>query len=128
MTRNGWSETEKAVKLIRGIKDLPCEDTLRKLWLLRLEKRRLYGDLIATMQYPKGPTGTLEQLFCRNSIDRTRSNGYKLKQGKFYLYIRKKFFTVRLVRHWKMLPREAVDAPALGVFIPGMDGALSSLI
>ncbi|OWK62560.1 hypothetical protein RLOC_00012635 [Lonchura striata] len=48
---------EEAMKLIRGMKDYPCEDMLRKLGLCSLEKRMLYGDLIATFQYPKGPTG-----------------------------------------------------------------------
>ena len=42
--------------------------------------------------------------------------------------IRKKFFTVRVVRHWNRLPREAVDAPSLEVFKARLDGALSNLI
>ncbi|KFQ38270.1 hypothetical protein N332_01777, partial [Mesitornis unicolor] len=54
-------------------------------------------------------------------------NGFKLEEGRFRLDIRKKFFTVRVVRHWHRLPREAVDAPSLAVFKARLDGALSSL-
>ncbi|KFQ92877.1 hypothetical protein Y956_13544, partial [Nipponia nippon] len=55
-------------------------------------------------------------------------NGYKLKVGRFRLDIRKKFFTMRMVRHWNRLPREAVDAPSLEVFKARLDGALSNLV
>ena len=55
-------------------------------------------------------------------------NGFKLKEGRFRLDIRKKFSTVRVVRHWKKLPREAVDAPSLEVFKDRLDGALSNLV
>jgi len=52
----------------------------------------------------------------------------KLKEGRFRLDIRKKFFTVRVVRHWKRLPRETVDAPSLVVFKARLDGAVSNLV
>jgi len=35
---------------------------------------------------------------------------------------------ILLVRHWKRLPREAVNAPSLEAFKVGLDGALGSLI
>jgi len=60
--------------------------------------------------------------------DRTRGNGSELKEGRFRLDIRKKFFTIRVVRHWHRLPREAVDAPFLAVFKAWLDGALSNLV
>ncbi|KGL95010.1 hypothetical protein N301_01542, partial [Charadrius vociferus] len=55
-------------------------------------------------------------------------NGFKLEEGRFRLDIRKKFFTLRLVRHRNSLPREAVDAPSLEVFKARLDGALGNLV
>ncbi|KFQ99992.1 hypothetical protein N306_13328, partial [Opisthocomus hoazin] len=55
-------------------------------------------------------------------------NGSKLKEGRFRLDIRKKFFTMRVVNHWNRLPREAVAAPSLEEFKARLDGALSNLV
>ncbi|KFQ93155.1 hypothetical protein Y956_11042, partial [Nipponia nippon] len=55
-------------------------------------------------------------------------NGYKLREGRFRLDIRKKFFTTRVMRHWNRFPREVVDAPSLEMFKARLDGTLSILI
>ncbi|KFR04952.1 hypothetical protein Y956_16476, partial [Nipponia nippon] len=55
-------------------------------------------------------------------------NGFKPKEGRFRLDIRKKFFTMRVVRHRNRLPREVVDALSLEVFKARLDGALSNLV
>ncbi|KFR17578.1 hypothetical protein N306_13351, partial [Opisthocomus hoazin] len=55
-------------------------------------------------------------------------NGCKLKEGRFRLDVRKKFFTMRVVKHWNRLPREAMDAPSLEVMKARLDGALSNLV
>jgi len=69
-----------------------------------------------------------EGLLTRVCSDRTRGNGCNLKEGRFRLDIRKKFFTMRVVRPWPRLLREAVAAPSLAVFKARLDGALSNLV
>ena len=57
----------------------------------------------------------------------TRGNGFELKEERFRLDIRKKFFTVRMVRHWHRLTREVMDAPSLEILKVRLDGALMEL-
>ncbi|KFO11260.1 hypothetical protein N312_11602, partial [Balearica regulorum gibbericeps] len=119
----------RARKMIRGLEHLSYEDRLKELALFSLEKRKLRGDLIAAFQYLKGAYRKAgEGLFTRTWSDKTRSNSLKLKEGRFRLDIRTKFFPVRLVRHWNRLPREVVDAPSLEVFKARLDGALGNLV
>jgi len=119
----------RATKVIRRLEHLSCEDRLRELGLFSLEERRLWADLIVAFQCLKGASEKAgEGLFTRACSDRTRRNGFKLKEGRFTSDIRKKFFTVRVVRHWHRLPREAVDAHSLAAFQARLDGALSNLV
>jgi len=114
---------------IRWLEPLYCEDRLGELGLFSLEKRRLRGDLTVAFQYLKGAYKKAgEGLFTKACSDRTRGNGFKLKEGRFRLDIRKKFFTMRVARPWPRLPREAVAAPSLEVFQARLDGALSNLV
>jgi len=69
-----------------------------------------------------------DSIFSRAGCDRTRSNGFKLREGRYRLDRRKIFFTMRVVKHWNRLPREAVEALSLETFKARLDGALSNLI
>ena len=51
-----------------------------------------------------------------------------MREGRFRLDVRGKFFTERVVRCWNRLPTEVVDAPSLEVFKARLDGALGSLV
>lgn len=56
------------------------------------------------------------RLFITACRDNTRGNGFNLKDSRFRLSVRKKFFTVRVVWHWNGLNSDVVDAPSLEGF------------
>ena len=97
------------------------------LGLFSLEKRRPWRYLNVAFQYvQRGCKKDGDKLFSRVCCDRTRGNGFKLKEGRFSLDIRKKFYTIRVVRHWNRLSREVVDALSLETFKVRLDRALSN--
>jgi len=51
-----------------------------------------------------------------------RGNGFKLKEGRFRLDIRKKLFSVRVVRCWNRLLKEIVDGHFLEASRVGLMG------
>ena len=51
-------------------------------------------------------------------------DGFNFMQSKVRVDVRKKFFPVRVVRHWHRFPQEAVPASSLEVFKANLGGAL----
>ena len=76
----------RVMKMIRVMEHLSNDDRLRELGLFRLEKSRLRGDLIAAFQYLNGAyKKDGDKVFNRTCRNRTRGNGFKLKEGRFRL-------------------------------------------
>ena len=95
---------EKATKMLEH---LSYEKGLRELGLFSLEQSRLWVDLTVAFQYLKGAySKDGENVFSRACCDSTGGNGFKLREGRFRLDIRKNFFTVRVMKHRNRLPRE----------------------
>jgi len=59
-----------------------------------------FSPIIVAFQYLKGVYKQEgEWLFTRVDSDRTRGNGFKLRQGRFRLDMRRQFFPQRVVTH-----------------------------
>ena len=113
-------------KMTQEMEHLPCEDRLRELGLFSLEKAARWSDSGCSVS-KGGYKKEGYRLFSRVCCDRTRGNGFKLKEGSFRLDTRKKFFIIRVVRHWNRLSRELVGAPSPKTFKARLTGALRQL-
>lgn len=47
---------------------------------------------------------------------------------KFHLNMRKKFFTLRVEKHWNRLPRQVVESPSLEIVKTHLDTFLCKLL
>jgi len=81
-----------------------------KSWGCSAWRREGSGDTWGA--YKKGG----ERCFTKAFSKRRSGYSFKLKEGKFTLDIRKKFFTMGVVKRWHWLTREVVGAPSLETF------------
>ncbi len=106
-----------ATRLVKGMRELPYEDRLRRLNIVFLERHRLLGNLILAYNMFHGrldmPWG---EFFEAPSERELRGHDFKLRRRSFRLLWRKAAFSVRLPTSWSKLPMEDVNSHTLDTF------------
>lgn len=69
-----------------------------------------------------------ETLFTSTYNNRTKGNGFKLKEGRFRLVTIKTFLTMMMMTFWNRWPREILAVPSLQVFKDRRARTLSNLV
>jgi len=105
---------EEAKKMIRGLEHFSCEERLR-VWAVQPGEEKAVGRLYNSLPVPEGAyRKDGENIIARACCDRTRSNGFKLREGRFRLDIRKKFFYDKGSEAVEQIARRSSGGPIPG--------------
>ena len=132
MLKQDISKIEKvqrrATKMVPQLYDLPYIVRLEQLNLPTLAYRRLRGDMIQVFKIIHGFSDMDKTKLFKMKDDSVnlRGHGLKIQKQHVHLNIRKNSFTHRVVKHWNMLPRSAVEAPTVNIFKSKVDAFLST--
>ena len=108
----------RATKLVSKLRNKEYEDRLRDLKLIKLEDRRIRGDMILTYRLLKGEEGIDYEKFFK--LSRTpynlRYHSMKLERTFEHLNVRRNFFSKRIIGKWNSLTEHEVSAPSTSAF------------
>ena len=96
---------------------LTYDESCSKLWLERLELRRLHADLICCFNIINGLSCLLSNDFFKLSeVLITRGNSLKLALPNSRVDCRLHFFSVRIIKVWNCLPEDIVTLKNVSIF------------
>ena len=111
-------------KLVDGMSELSYHNRLKALSLYSIWGRLLRADLILVWKIFNDVNSPLTGLLELSGNTRTRGNPRKLRTILADTEIRRRFFTVRVVRDWNDLPTEVVMSSSLELFKSRLPSAL----
>ena len=110
------SVQRRALKMIRGMQNLPYPRRLKETNLITLESRRVRADLIEVYKIINNLEGIpKDKMFIMNT-NITRGHELKIYKQRTRLNIRKFFFSQRVIDIWNNLPSSAVKAVSINQF------------
>ena len=112
----------RATKLVRGLKNVPYEDRLKRLKIYDMKRRLLRGDLILVFKIMRGMTRLdFNKFFEENAGERTRGHNKKLKVKRARHKPRAMTFSRRTIQHWNSLPQDVIQAETVDSFKNRLD-------
>ncbi len=113
-----------ATRMVKGMRELPYKERLRRLNLFSLKRRRLRGDLILACNIFHGCLDFPQPEFFEAPAERNlRGHDFKMRHRSFRFIRRKAAYSVR-----NSLPDHIVNALSLGAFKRSLNVAWPSLI
>ena len=104
------------MRQVRGLEELPYSERLRRLDLFSVQGRLLRADLILTWKIFEGKCGiNPAQVFQLDASSR-RGHSRKLFLPRVVREVRKRFFSIRVVRPWNALAEETVVSSSINKF------------
>ena len=102
---------------IEGMSSLEYGERLRRVGLFSVKGRLLRLDLIKVWKSFNALVDVgMKSLFVRSSDNRTRGHACKLVVPRCHSEARRRYFAVRVVRHWNELPADVVMKSSLDSF------------
>ena len=119
-----------ATRQVQELRDLLYDESLRRLSLFSLQRRRLRGDLISVYRIMRGfdnlPVADSSNLVL-DPGDRLRGHLFTIKKTAAATSPRASSFTVRIVNDWNRLLQEVVLADSVASFKLRLDAAWRAL-
>ena len=113
----------RATRMVKGLKKLPYEITLKKLGIYSLERRRLRGDLIETFKILTGKEHVNCSIFFQlaDVTSGLRGHSLTLFKARCRMRVRQNFFSLWIVNEWNKLPQDVVDASSINMIKNRLD-------
>lgn len=90
--------------------------------LFSLQKRKLKGSLLPPASTLSEDAEKMEKDSCQRCTEPSHERqGYRLEHGKCWLGLRTFSSTMMVAKHWRRLPREAIESPPMEVLSTGLD-------
>ena len=101
---------------VEGLSDLPYAERLKQLDLFSFQGRLKRADMILVWKILNGQCALKPENFFVLDVSRTRGHSRKLYYPRPRLEVRKRFFSLRVIKCWNSLAEDTVSAPTLSKF------------